>query len=127
MTETAAGYEPISVHVVGDSSRTNRMRYRTVYHTVKLTADDPAQEILPDSEARVVAFVQALDDDLVLADSQGNAARGYGTVLAKANGSPWPVMDSAAVFAGNSTGTFSGGSTAYSRLTVMATYLVDVP
>lgn len=100
-----SGIEAVRVHVAGSDvplgapAPPKRTR-RTVFLTVTLTADDPAQPVLPASDGRIRALVQALDADITLAATQGNAASLTGTVVPAANTAPYPVEHDGAVYAG---------------------------
>lgn len=115
--------EAVQVHLVGSdvplgAPQPPRKRVkRTVFLTVTLTADDPAQPILPASAGRSGALVQALDADITIAGTQANAAAGSGTVVPKANTVPYPVEHDGAVFAGAD---LAGANTA--RVSVTAVY-----
>lgn len=111
------------VHVVGTSIPfvERRPNLGSVYHVVSLMSGDSYQEILPASNKRVIAFVQALDDDVWLSDSKANAQSGAGSVLPKSNGAPWPVIDSGVIWASNTSGSFNGPG-GVSRVVVVATY-----
>ncbi len=61
-------YDPVRVHDV-----TPRRRYRTVFQTIVLTPAEPAQPILPQSDDRHCAWIQALDNDIVLTGTLGQA------------------------------------------------------
>jgi hypothetical protein len=129
MTDTA--YEPVKVHIVadatkGDAAPPKRRQHRAVYQTFLLTAANPTECILPADEDRVSAYVQALDNDIVLGHTQGIVGNGvnmvtgapapYGALVPHANTAPFPVDDNAAVFAGATTAASS------SRVTVIASY-----
>ncbi|HEY1699195.1 MAG TPA: hypothetical protein VGG75_05690 [Trebonia sp.] len=90
---------------------------RSVFQTITLTADDPAQPILPASDSRKGALVQALDADITVALSLANAAAGVGTVVPTANTAPYPVSHDAAVYAA---AVLTGTDTA--RVAVTAVY-----
>jgi len=107
-----------------------RKRYRSTYQTIVLTADDPVQLILPDSDLRVIAYVVTLDNDIVLSNNFGDAQSALnvksGTpfpigclVPAKGTGGasfPFPVIDSARVYAGVTT------TATNSRVAITAVY-----
>ena len=122
MTETAND-KPIGVHVTGSDvpiGAAGGGKHRAVYQTVRLTSSEPAAPVLPQSDRRIIAFVQALDDDLIISGNQSDASNGAGATVPAANGSPWPVLDSGAVYA--YAATYSGGSGTYSRVSVTAIY-----
>jgi len=117
-------YEPIKVHVVSapPSSAPARCRYRSNYQTIKLTAADPSQPILPTSDERVQAWVIPLDDPIVISNNQSDAQNSIGATLPKATdtASSFPIVDSGPMFAAATT--FSNSGT--SRVTVVAVYEV---
>lgn len=102
---------------LGAAPQPRKHARRTVFLTVTLTADDPAQPVLPASDRRVGALVQALDADVTLARTQANAASGTGTVVPKANTGPYPVEHDGPVYAGAS---LTGTATA--RVSITAVY-----
>jgi hypothetical protein len=101
-------------------------RLRTSYETFVLTANDPAQCILPEDDRRVCAYVQAIDNDIVLGPTKAvvnnpvntvaNVPQPNGAYVPKANTAPYPVYDSNAVYAGITI------TASNSRVTVVATY-----
>jgi len=131
-TDNLTDYEPIRVQVMpgpdGDTSFTsaagiggNRWAgppYRTVYRTIHLTSAEPAQELFPISDDRVNAYVLPIDDTVTIAKTRNDAANGYGATIP--SGTPLPVPDNSAAYVGAQT--FSGGSSTYSRVTVIAVY-----
>ena len=125
-TDVNTDYEPIKVHVVSapTSSAPARCRVRSNYQTIKLTAADPSQPILPTSDERVAAYVIPLDDPICISNNQSDAQNFIGAQLPKATdtGSYFPINDSGPMFA--SAQTFSSGGT--SRVTVVAVYEVKV-
>lgn len=125
MTQTA-NETPIGVHLTGSDvdlgSGPAAGGTRAVYRTVYLMAADPSQGILPASDKRIIAFIQALDDDIVIGGNQSDVANSSGTTVPQSNGSPWPVLDAGAVYA--YAATYSGGSSIYSRVSVTAFYRV---
>ena len=128
--------EPIKVHVasISDDARPApsgrpQERYRGVYTTVQLTANDPVQNILPEDPDRVEAYVIALDNDIVIGTQNQVRAEQNTTadvpypigsyVPAKTAGGsfiPFPVRDCNAVFAGVTT------TASNSRVSVAAYY-----
>lgn len=128
-------YEPVKVHVASadpgvqlGAAKASPGTCRAVYQTVVLTANDPVQDILPADPDREVAYVQALDNDIVIASTKGVAGSAVntvasapnpdGTLVPKINTAPWPVHDSGAVFAGATTTASS------SRVSVAAYYRI---
>lgn len=128
-------YEPVKVHIasaeagvqLGGTAEATQKGCRAVYQTVTLTANDPVQPILPADPSREIAYVQALDNDIVIAGTRGIAGSAVnttagappdGTVVPKANTVPYPVHDNGAVFAGVTT---TGSN---SRVSVAAYYRV---
>lgn len=92
---------------------------RTVFRTVRLIAADPVQEIVPASEDREIAWVQALDDDIILSERLGDGQTSTGAIVPKINTAPYPVRHDGVVYA--SAITFSGAG-AVSRVSVTAVY-----
>ncbi len=117
-------YEPIKVHVVSApaSPAAKRCRYRSNYQTIKLTAADPSQPILPTSDERVAAYVIPLDDTICISNNQSDAQNFIGATIPKALDSAgyFPINDSGPMFAAATT--FSSNAT--SRVTVVAVYEV---
>ena len=121
----------LKVHVASSDVPTipTRKQKRTVFNTVVLTAGEPVQEILPKSEKRICAYVQAIDNDIVLASSlaQGqsrtNTAASVpspsGSYLPKANTAPLRLDGNDLIYAAaTTTGTNS-------RVAVTAIYYAD--
>lgn len=100
---------------------------RAVYHTVTLTAVEGAQPVLNASNDREIAWVTAIDADVVLSDSLADAKSSNGAYLpcvtpaaGKPNlGGPFPVEDNGPVFAGVATAL---AGTATARISVVAVY-----
>lgn len=118
---------PVPVHLVGAdvqlaAKTAAAPQLRAVYHTVILTADEGAQHVLPASNDRVAAWIQAIDDDIVINGKLAEAANGRGAVVPKANTAPYPVTDSGPVYAGVITA-LTGTNTA--RVAVSAVYRKD--
>lgn len=128
-------YEPVRVHLAsveagigGAPAAAARPRRTATYETFVLTANDPVMAILPpDPEGRrTCAYVQAIDNDVVLGPTAGvagaaantvtNVPNPNGTYLPKANTAPYPVEDSGPVFAGVTT------TASASRVAVTAVY-----
>lgn len=109
------GVEAAPVHITGSDIPLGRKPRRCVarYETYVLTANDPTMCILPENPDREIAFVQAIDNDIVLGPTKAvvGAAQNTvtsvpnpnGTYLPKANTVPYPVLDSNAVYAGVTT------------------------
>jgi hypothetical protein len=131
MTEVANDI-PIKVHVASIGTEASaampsvpsREVWTAHYETFQLTANDPVQCILPEDATRVVAYILALDVDIVIgtknqaAASQNTVANvpyPIGTYVPKALTSPYPVQDCDAVYAGVTT-------SANSRVSVAAYY-----
>lgn len=116
-------YEPIKVHVVSAPPQTpaGRCRYRCTYQTVKLTAAESAQPVLPTSDDRVMAYIIPLDDPVVVSNNLSDAQNLTGATLPKAldTGSYVPIQDSGPVHVGAATFSGAGG---VSRVTVVAVY-----
>lgn len=123
-------YTPVKVHIASSDvhqpvSRSERQK-RTVFLTAVLTASEPVQEILPKSEKRICAYVQAIDNDIVLATSlaQGqsrtNTAASVpspsGYYLPKANTVPIELYGNDLIYAAATV------TNSNSRVSVMAVY-----
>jgi hypothetical protein len=94
--EDRAG-EMIPVHVVSMPTPKRKI-FRTVYKTLTITQANFGTELLPASDCRVMAWVKALDDDLIVGGLKSDVEKGEGTTLAKALTAPWPVQDSTPVW-----------------------------
>lgn len=116
MNSTESEFHEIPVRVVNHPAA-RRPRYRTVFQTITITADEPAQELLPASDDRKIVYVQALDDDVVISGNRSEAAFGAGTIVRKTNTQPWPVQESGPVYVAVPT---FGAAT--SRVTLAAVY-----
>lgn len=101
--------------VMGGAPR--RRRRSALYDTVTLTSDEPAQNILPESHARHVAFIVSLDQAIVIGPNKANVGSGVGTTVPQ--NVAWPIEDDNAVFAAP-TPALTAGATA--RISVSATY-----
>jgi hypothetical protein len=110
----AAAAVPVPVHVVSyaaaaaaAASSASSAVFRTVYRTVTLTAADPVQELWAVSDARLEAYIMAIDVDVTLADNRSDALAGRGayvpSVIPAATKpslqSPLPIRDRRAAFA----------------------------
>lgn len=128
MTETRQddqGFEALAVRLTGPVPQPPRDVYGTVYQTVILQPPDKgvgaAEEILPASPLREIAWIQPLDDDIVISDNKSDAESGRGTTIPKTNTAPYPVQDSGAVYAWAASGSLAGAS---SRISVSTVYRV---
>jgi hypothetical protein len=116
---------PIPIHVasvapgvsMGSTGQKPTVERRTVFYTIILTAANDAEQLLPASDDREIAWVQPLDDNVVLSDNMSSAASGTGTVVPKGNNQPYPVQHSGAVYV--SAPVMSGAT---SRITMTAVY-----
>lgn len=90
--------------------------YRSTYVTVTLTAAGTAEQLLPASRDRVIAYAQARDDDVCIHGNQSDAESGHGAIIPKANTAPWPIQDSEAVYVAATT---LAGATSRITLTVV--------
>lgn len=109
-------YESIRVHLASSDvplPPAAPKQYRTVFMTITLTADDPVQPLLPASDDREIAYVQALDNDITLGNSRGTAPNG--AVIPHTNLGPYPVKESGSVFVAMTASTDS-------RVSVTAVY-----
>ena len=89
--QAAAAAVPVPVHVVSyaaaaasavsSASSASSAAIRTVYRTVTLTVADPVQELWSASDARLEAYVMAIDADIALADNKSDAAAGRGAYV----------------------------------------------
>jgi len=123
---------PVSVHIASADpgalppGAKHAHRSRGMYQTFVLTAADPAQCILPEDENREIAYIKALDNDIMIGPSAGvvgaavntvaSVPNPNGTLVQKSDTAPYPVHDNGAVYAGITT---TGSS---SRVTVAAYY-----
>jgi len=102
MTDQYTDVSVIPVRVVEQPAPAAPPRLRAVYQTVTLTLGDletvASQEILPASDKRVSAYVQPLDDDIVIAGNESDARNGAGTTVPATNLAPWPINDQGSVF-----------------------------
>ena len=120
----SSSIEPVRVHIassdVHQGGTPRRPKKRATYHTVTLQAADQAQDILPASGKRKVAFIIALDQAIIIGGNQSNVANGAGTIVPQ--NVAWPVDDDGPVYAAPSP-VLTGTSTA--RVSVQATYEED--
>jgi hypothetical protein len=77
VTEAPHDYDPVSVRLVGSTPTEPWFGGR--YETVVLTAKDPVQSILAEDEDREIAYVQALDNDIVIGPKNVVAVAGNQT------------------------------------------------
>jgi hypothetical protein len=115
-TPTVEKVTPVPVHVTNPPQSTGKI-YRSVCWTLTLTAANDAEELLPQSDNREIAWVQPLDDNVVINENGSDAARGNGTIIPKANNAPYPVQTSGTLYVAAPT---LAGAT--SRVTVSAVY-----
>lgn len=140
MTDQAAPV-PVPVHVVSvaraeldyggaaaaAASSASSAAIRTVYRTVTLTQLDPAQELWAASDARLEAYIMAVDVDVTLADNKSDAAAGRGAYIPcvvpaatkPSLQSPLCVRDRRAAYVAPVVGLVSP---AVARVTVLAVY-----
>lgn len=121
--EQSTAYDPIKVHVVKGGYSDANPRYRSNYQTVKLTAGDPVENLLPTSDDRIIAYVCPIDDPITISNNQSDAQNGVGATLPKVSGEQWiPIQDSAPLFGAATT--FSGPGSV-SRVSVISVYRGD--
>ena len=116
---------PIPIHVasvgpgvsLGTPGQKLKTERRSAFYTITLTAANDAEQILPASDDRDIAWVQPLDDNAVISDNMSSAANGTGTTIPKGNNQPYPVQHSGAVYV--SVPVMAGAT---SRITVAAVY-----
>jgi len=106
-----------SVKLGGDHYTPTGKIYRTTYNTLLVTTAAQAEPILAASNNREIAWIQPLDDDMVVHSVASDAARGNGTRIPKANNAPYPIQDSGTVFVAFPT--IAGSS---SRVSISAVY-----
>lgn len=98
---TGPQYEPIPVHVVS-APAVKPEEITAVYLTVELQLVDTdtvaSSLLLPASTKRVGAYVQALDDDVIISGNESDARKGAGTVVPHTNTTPWPINDHGVVY-----------------------------
>jgi hypothetical protein len=104
MSDASSDKPAVPVHLVSaepgvmpGAPAAPRKRKTGLYQTVLFVAGEAAQNILPKADDRVIAFVIALDQDMIIANSKGDAAAGIGSVIPQ--NVAWPVDDDEAVFA----------------------------
>lgn len=128
-----SGLEPLIVHVENAHEINAKAApaaapspaYVGKYETIVLTANDPVQSLLAEDSSRRIAFVQALDNDVVVgthgqvaaaANTVSDVPQPQGAYIPKANGSPTPIVDCNAVWVGITT------TTSNSRVSVLSFY-----
>jgi len=114
-------FHTLNVRLV-EPAPTVREKITGVYRVITVTpsgqqGSGPVQQLLPESDNRVCAYVQALDDDAFLASTEADAANRSGMPLLLKNTAPWPILDQGPVFVGVPT---MGGQT--SRIAVSVYY-----
>lgn len=125
MNDTPSGdtFEALAVRLIGPVPQPPRPVDGTVYQTVILlpasTGIAAAEEILPASPLRIIAWILALDDDIVISDNQSDATNGRGATVPKTLNAWTPIQDSGAVYAWAASGALAG---AQSRISVMSVY-----
>lgn len=122
-------FHVLPVHIVSSAVGTpspKRPRTKSTYRIITLVAGadgaggTSSEQLLPASDKRLSAFVQALDDDCFISNNESDANSSTGLPLLATNLGPWPLDDQAAVYVACPIIT---GPTA--RVGVSATYLVD--
>jgi hypothetical protein len=115
-------YEPdvhtLDVRVVAQPKPVQERLYGR-YRIATITDVDEAVDLLPASEDRICAYVQPLDDDVVISGNRSDAESGAGTRIPKANTSPYPIYDQGVLYVA---APVIGATT--SRVSVSATYRV---
>lgn len=99
--------------------------YKGIYHTVTLTAGEGAQEILPASATREIAWILAVDADIWVNGNLADVGAGRGAYVPCVTpstgkpslGGPFPIEDAGPVFAGVVTALVG---TATARVSVVA-------
>lgn len=110
---------PVPVHITGTApgalgaGAVHDTPHKTVYQTITFRTGDLTQPILPASGKRIVAYVQAITDNVVISSNASDAANSVGLTIPAANTAPWPIYDSGPVYA---------SGTAAGQLSVMAVY-----
>lgn len=93
--------EPILVHVASVPP-VKPEEITAVYLTISLQLVDTdtvaSSLLLPPSTKRLGAYVQALDDDVIISGNESDARKGAGTVVPHANTCPWPINDHGVVY-----------------------------
>lgn len=122
---------PVPVHLTGSEIQLGGQgaapSCKSVYRTVTLTVDDPAQEIMGASDNREIAQVIAVDADIYINDNLSDVKAGKGAYIpcvtpssAKPNlNGPVPVQDYRVIYAAPVT-TLTGSNVA--RVTVISVY-----
>jgi hypothetical protein len=121
MTAPDPTMTPVPIHLASTSVPIGpteaRKIYRATYFTLTLVTAGDAEPLLPVSGNREIAWVQPLDDNIVINGLQSDAARGNGLIIPKTNGQPYPIQDSGSLFV--SVPVLAGAT---SRVTVCAVY-----
>jgi hypothetical protein len=129
---TAVTLEPVPVHIVSSAPELRvppgQPRHRMEYLTVVLQPLDLVQMLLPQSEDRICAWIQPLDEDIVIGKDPAmvgasnntvtNVPSPSGALIPATNLQPYPIDSHDAVFAGATV------TNANSRVSVTATYRV---
>ena len=121
-TYPPSGDIPPLIHVkVVDQPKTAPEVIRATYRLVTLAVDPEgnvaSSELLPPSDRRVCAYVQALDDDVIVSGNESDAKQGAGLVIPANNTAPWPIYDQGQLYVACRA---IGGTTA--RVSVSASY-----
>lgn len=137
-TPAGDGLQPVPVRIIADdtgagltgpASSPARRRKLTRFQTYVLTASDPTDCILPESADRIVAFVQAIDNDIVLGPTKGVVGAGVNTAVGvpNPNGAYVPKSNTWQTRIDGSNPVYAGVTTTAtaSRVTVIETYLAD--
>jgi hypothetical protein len=113
MTTPAAAPRPVPVHVassdvhLGQAAAAAPITEVSVYRTIQLTASEPAQEIMAASDKRLIAWVTAIDADIIISDNKSDVQAGRGSYIpcvipaaTKPNlAAPYPVRDCRVIYA----------------------------
>lgn len=113
--------QAVRVHVVsaepGVMPGAGRPRRRAAYQTVTLSTNELAENILPQSGNRKIAFIVPLDQAVIIGNNKSDVAAQTGAIIPQ--NVAWPIEDDAAVYAAPSPA-LTGGSTA--RIAIQTTY-----
>lgn len=119
----AEALKPVPIHLasVGPNVKLGgggKKEHRSAFYTITLSQANDAEQLLPASDEREIAWVQPLDDNIVVSDNQSDCAKGTGTVIPKNNNQPYPIQHSGALYV--SAPVLAGAT---SRITLTAVYL----
>jgi hypothetical protein len=110
MSDNHGEFTPLPVHVLSMPATPPRRKVRTTFRTVIVNGANAtvagksgspgiaSTELLPASDLRDCAYVQALDDDIIVSTNESDARAGTGTLIPQSNTAPWPIHTTEAVY-----------------------------